>query len=91
MEEKFYGMYMNDPHNKHKERAEEKQKKIEDYKKPGLSVQGMAKTQLETVKVQKSPLFPHKCSLYFELTVECPRLTQQKRLASTTSQTRGPG
>ena len=68
-------MYMNHPPNKHNEKSEEKQRKIEAYKKSGLRVQGMAKTQLERVEVGKAPLFTQKCSLYFALTVECLRLT----------------
>ena len=68
--------------------------KIRERYKPtkmeSTSVQGMVKTKLEKVEVEKASLFTHRCSLNFSLTVECPRLTQQKLLDSITSQTRVP-
>ena len=44
-------------------------------KRVGTIVQGMVKTKLEIVGVEKASLFPHRCSLNFSLTVECPRMT----------------
>ena len=38
-------------------------------KRADPSVQGIVKNQLETMEVGKAPLFPHKFSLYFSLTV----------------------
>ena len=58
-------------------------------KMSGPSVQGVVKMQLEIMEVVKASLFPHRFSLHCALTVECPRLTYQKWLDSTTSQTRG--
>ena len=43
-------------------------------KMAGTSVQGMAKTQLEIVEVEKASLFTHRYILHFSLTVEFPRL-----------------
>ena len=40
----------------------------------GPSVQVIVKTQLKLVKVGNYSLFPHRFSLHFSLTVECPRL-----------------
>ena len=57
----------------------------------GLIVQGMVKNQLETVEVEKASFSNQKFSLNFVITVEFPRKTQQKQLASTTIQNRGTG
>ena len=76
MEGEFDVMHMNRLDNNNDEYAEEKNIVIENpTKRAGPIVQGMLKTRLEIVEVEKYSLFPHRCSLYFELIVEYPRLT----------------
>ena len=60
-------------------------------KRAATSLQGMVKNQLEIAEVGKTSLCTHRFSLNFSLTVEFIRLTQQKLLDSTTSQTIGTG
>ena len=91
MEGIFYGMYMNHQANKHDEWYEENHGKRESYKKGSSREQGMLKTQVEIVEVEKASLCTQICSLNFSLIVECLRMTKQKILDSITSQTRGPG
>ena len=44
-------------------------------KRAGPIEQGMVKTPLEIVEVEKSPICPHRFSLHCSLNVEFPRLT----------------
>ena len=57
------------------------QKKIRRREKPtkraGSSLQGIVETQMEIVEEEDHSLCPHRCSLHFALTVECPRLKLQ--------------
>ena len=70
MEGKFDGMYMIHLDNKHDEWSEEKEKREKPTKRSGTSVQGMVKTQLEIVEVEKASLYPHRLILHLY-----PRLT----------------
>ena len=51
-------------------------------KKECPSVQGIVKTPLEVVKIEIFSHCPHRCSLHDTLTMEYPRLKQQKILDS---------
>ena len=74
MEVNFYVMYMNHLDKNMMNLLKKNIGREKPTKRSGPSVQGMVKTQLETLEVVKSSLFPHKCIQHFLLIVEYPRL-----------------
>ena len=65
---------MNHQANKHDEWAEEKNRKIEAYKKGRYQRKRNCETQMELVEVENDSLCPRRCSLHYALTVEFPSL-----------------
>ena len=75
MEVSFYGIYMKHPTNKHGEWDEEKNRKIEAYKRGRYQRIRDSENSTGNSVSGKSSLCPHIYSLHIVMNVECDRLT----------------